>query len=197
MKMIFSGTLAAFVVGAAIASSQTPSTQSGTKASGASGGQTQSGDRSQGGRTQSGGQTQTAGQRNRANQVTYRGYLRGSAAEGWTITPMANRGTVGTAGSKPGAAAGAEGGASSSSTTTYSVVPATNAKVNLSSMGDQCVEIVGILADAGAGGSTGAGNTRSGGNTAGGNMAGSSMSAHNNRTLQVTTIRAMKGGCTQ
>jgi hypothetical protein len=212
MKIMITGTIAALVLGASIASSQTPSTQS------------QPATQPSGGQTQSGAQRQTADQRNQTNQnqtTTYRGYLRGSAASGWTISPVGDRAAA--SGSAAGAAtagagAASAGGASTGGTVTYSVVAPSGSKVNLASLADQCVEIVGSLAPvtgtnssadvhgaAGAAGqATASGNagtrTTPGGNTtagAAGNTSGN-MSAHHNRTLNVTTIRAAaQSSCTQ
>jgi hypothetical protein len=212
MKLIFSSTFAACVLGAAIGSSQTPSTQSGTKPPV---GQTQSGEQTQGGGAQSDAQKQTPGQRAHSTSTTYHGYLRGSAAGGYTISPISNRpGSVGTAGS-----ATAGGGASTHGAATYTVMAPAGSTADLAAMADQCVEIVGVLGpETGTSGSTSgersvagptttsgnadavdAGRSTSGntaaGTTAAGNMAGGNSPHH--RTLTVTTIRAMQGGCTQ
>jgi len=176
MKSIFTGTLAVFVLGAAIASSQTPPAP-----------QAPSGAQPAGGQTEPSGQGQTAGQRSattRSQTTTYKGILKGSATTGWTISPIDSRsGATGTAGATATAGAG--------STTTYAVVAAEGSKVNLSSMADQCVEIVGVLApESGA---------AAGGAAAGGaaGATSSSMSASAHRRLTVTTIKEVEGGCKQ
>jgi hypothetical protein len=126
---------------------------------------------------------------------TYKGYLRGSEAGGWTIQPM--RATAGTAGATSTAGGGATGEMS-----TYSVMVPDGTKVNLATMANQCVEIVGMLApETGATGRTspgaaGGADAAAGANTAAGGGAGatrSSASAH--RALNVTTIKAAEG-CT-
>ena len=144
MKAILTGTVAAFVLGAAIASSQTPP----------AGGQTQQGQpmRQQG--------TPAKGQ-------TYRGYLRGSPATGYTIQPMESRaGATGTAGATPTPEA---------QRTTYTVVAGEGARVNLASMADQCVEVIGVVAPA-MGAPAGAAGGRAG-----------------QRTLTITTIKKAEG----
>ncbi len=174
MKSILTGTFAAFVLGAAIASSQTPPA-----------GQAPS--QPTGGQTQPGAQGQTPEQRRTtAKGQTYRGYLRGSADSGWTIEPIDGRsGATGTAGATA---------TSGASPTTYTVVAAEGAKVNLTSMADQCVEVVGIVAPAAAGArssSDAAGGAESPAAGAAGARAGA------NRTLTITTLKAVEGGCKQ
>jgi hypothetical protein len=235
MKVIFTGTLAAFVLGAAIASSQTPAGQGQTQPRQPSG--TPSGDQKSG-TQQSGTDRRTTGARAQTNEnqtSTYRGYLRRSAAEGWTISPIGNR-TAGRTSGNAGASANAVG--TSGEMQTYSVMAGTGSKIDLAKMADQCVEIVGSLspetgmsssanmggtnapsgagaagganspAGAGAGASANAGERTpdAGGQGAttpgaGGNPpsnASGNMSGHNmHRTLTVTRIRAVQGGCTQ
>jgi hypothetical protein len=174
MKSILTGTFAAFVLGAAIVSSQTPSQQ--TPGAAQPGGQTQPG----GPTTKS--SSPTSDQRNamaKGQTQTYKGYLRGSEAGGWTIQPM--RGTAGTAGAT--ATAGA-------TPVTYSVMVPEGTKVNLTTMADKCVEIVGMLAPEAAGATSTPGAA---GAPAAGATSRSSASAH--RALNVTTIKSAEG-CT-
>jgi hypothetical protein len=121
MKQIFSGTVAAFVLGAAIASSQTPpAAQAPTPAPA----------------QPAAGQAQPAEPRAAAPRTTtYKGILKGSATTGWTLSPV--RSAAGTAGAT--ATAGADA-------VTYSLVAADGSKVDLASMADKCVEIGGVLA---------------------------------------------------
>ncbi len=174
MKSILTGTFSALVLGAAIASSQTPPAS-------------QAPSQPAGGQTQPGAQGQPTEQRSTtAKGQTYRGFLRGSDASGWTIAPLeARSGATGTAGAT--ATSGAD-------TTTYTVVAAEGAKVNLTSMADQCVEVVGVAAPAGAGArssSDAAGGAESPAAGAAGTRAGA------NRTLTITTVKAVEGGCKQ
>ncbi|RPI56810.1 MAG: hypothetical protein EHM55_04025 [Acidobacteria bacterium] len=129
MKTILTGTLAALVLGASIAA-QTPPAERTPAPAQPSGAQTQPAD-----------QGQTAGQQSPASKIqttTYRGILQGSAASGFTITPIDTRaGASSTAGATATAGAGGK--------TTYTVVAAEGAKVNLASMADQCVEIAGVV----------------------------------------------------
>jgi hypothetical protein len=225
MKVIFTGTLAAFVLGAAIASSQTPAGQ------GPSQGQQPSGTQRP--------TTETRNQTNKTQTATYRGYLRGSATEGFTISPIGNR-TTGSTSRSAGASGTAVG--TSGEMQTYSVMTGEGANVNLASMANQCVEIVGSLSPetgmspgahmgggahtpgvssgASAGGltpdaaggqapenpgqlaTTPGANTPTGNapgaNTPAGNAPGANTSGHTmHRTLTVTRIRAVQGGCTQ
>lgn len=211
MKVIFSGTLAAFVLGAAIASSQTPYGEGQSQGKQPSTAQP-SGDQ-KGGQQQSGTQRRTTGARNQTNRnqtVTYRGFLRGSAAEGWTILPIANRAT----GRTPRSAGASEGAVGTSGEMqTFSVMTSEGSKVDLASLADQCVEIVGSLSpDMGM---SSGGVENPGGQTpdaAGGQapenpeqlrtMPGAktptATSGHTmHRTLTVSRIRAVQGGCTQ
>ena len=127
MKSILTGTFAAVVLGAAIASSQTPPAQ-------------------QAPAPPAGAQAQPTAQEPaqrtapaKAQTTTYKGILKGSAATGWTISPITARsGEANT----PGATATA-GGADQ---VTYTVVAAEGAKVDLASKADDCVEITGVLA---------------------------------------------------
>lgn len=182
MKVIFTGTIAAVVLGAAIASSQTPEPAQPTAPVAA--------EQAQPAQPQADAPRQPAADRAQAprsqSTTTYRGILKGSAANGWTIAPIAARAAAST--STPGATATA-GASTSSSTTTYNVL-STDAKVDLASMADQCVEIVGSLLPESSSSSAAA-------SPAAGAAAGARSSASSNRTLTVTTIRAMQGGCTQ
>lgn len=173
MKSILTGTFSALVLGAAIASSQTPPAS-------------QAPSQPAGGQTQPGAQGQPTEQRSTtAKGQTYRGVLRGSDASGWTIAVIdARSGATGTAGAT----------ATSGADTTYTVVAADGTKVNLTSMADQCVEVVGVVAPAGAGArssSDAAGGAESPAAGAAGTRAGA------NRTLTITTVKAVEGGCKQ
>ena len=126
MKQIFSGTVAAFVLGAAIASSQTPppAAQAPTPAPA----------------QPAAGQAQPAEPRAaapRTQTTTYKGVLKGSATTGWTLSPIRG-GSSSTAG-----ATATAGGADA---VTYSIVAADGTKVDLASMANQCVEVAGVLA---------------------------------------------------
>ncbi len=127
MKQVFSFTVAAFVLGAAIASSQTPpAAQAPTPAPA----------------QPAAGQAQPAEPRAAAPRTTtYKGILKGSATTGWTLSPV--RSASGTAG-----ATATAGGADA---VTYSIVAADGSKVDLASMADKCVEVGGVLAPAAGG----------------------------------------------
>ncbi len=128
MKQIFSGTVAAFILGAAIASSQTPpAAQAPTPAPA----------------QPAAGQAQPAEPRAaapRTQTTTYKGVLKGSATTGWTLSPIRG-GASNTAG-----ATATAGGAD-----TYTIVAADGTKVDLASMANQCVEVAGVLAPEAAG----------------------------------------------
>ena len=179
MKVIFTGTIAAVVLGAAIASSQTPEPAQPTAPVAAEQAQPAAQPAADAPRQPAADRPQAARSQ---SSTTYRGILKGSATSGWTIAPIGARSAAAT--STPGATATA--GASTSSTTTYNVI-STDPKVDLTTMADQCVEIAGSLlpesASSSAASSPAAGAARS--------------AAASNRTLTVTTIRAMQGGCTQ
>jgi hypothetical protein len=121
MKHIVSGTVAAFVLGAAIASSQTPpAAQAPTPAPA----------------QPAAGQAQPAEPRAAAPRTTtYKGILKGSAASGFTLSPV--RSSSSTAGAT--ATSGADA-------VTYTIVTADGSKVDLASMADKCVEVAGVLA---------------------------------------------------
>jgi hypothetical protein len=127
MKQVFSFTVAAFVLGAAIASSQTPpAAQAPTPAPA----------------QPAAGQAQPAEPRAAAPRTTtYKGILKGSATSGWTLSPV--RSASGTAG-----ATATAGGADA---VTYSIVTADGSKVDLAAMADKCVEVGGVLAPAAGG----------------------------------------------
>jgi hypothetical protein len=163
MRVIFTGTFAAFVLGAAIASSQTQQ-PSGTQQQGA------------GGQSQTQSDTQRQGNQSNQKQTTIRGYLRGSAASGWTITPVGTGSGAGASGSTAaGGTTSGAGGTSSAGTATYMVVAPTGGSVNLANMADQCVEIVGSLApETGAGSSAGRSTSGSSGAGTAGAGAGTS-----------------------
>jgi hypothetical protein len=186
MKSIITGTLAAFVLGAAIASSQTPPA-----------GQAPAGAQPSADQTQPRGQAPTPAtpQRSTSATQTYRGFLRGSEASGWTISPMASRaGATGTAGAT--ATAGA-------TPTTYSVMTSQGSKVDLAPLADQCVEIVGALApESATGGAAGRTSPVAAGEPAavaagGQHNEGAAPSSHSatHRALTVTSIKAVEGGC--
>ena len=123
MKHIVSGTVAAFVLGAAIASSQTPPAAQPPTPPPAQ---------------PAAGQAQPAEPRAAAPRTqtsTYKGILKGSAASGWTLSPV--RSASSTAGAT--ATSGADA-------VTYSIVTADGSKVDLASMADKCVEVAGVLA---------------------------------------------------
>ncbi len=219
MKQIITGTFAAVVLGAAIASSQTPQ----------QGAQSPSGEQKAGGQTTT--QQPAGGRQAQGNttSTTYTGYLRGSAATGYTFSPIGNRAGSGAAATAPGGAAAGTSGAPSVSGTsgagaagriTYNIVAGEQAKVDFTKLADQCVEIVGVVVPAtgasgmntgagaqgqtSTGGNLAAGNTSTAGNTsAGGTAAGGentdlkNTQGQTNRTLTVTSIRAVQGGCTQ
>ena len=164
MRTLFTGTIAALLLGAAVASSQTPPAQPPA-------GQTPPSTAQPSGQTKPADQTTpaspTAGQKPpMAKGTTYRGFLRGSDTSGWTFSPIADKG----ASAAPGATATAGPGAAAGATT-YSIVAPASAKASLSTMADQCVEIVGTLAP-------------------------ESAASKANRELTVTTIRPAQG-CTQ
>ena len=166
MRTLFTGTIAALVLGAAVASSQTPPPAQTPPAAQTPSAQTPP--------------SQPPAQAKPAEKTTtYRGFLRGSDASGWTISPIADR----PASAAPGATATA--GAVTPSGPTYSVIAPAVSKVKLSDMADQCVEIVGVLAPEGAV-SSGAGAAASPG-----------MPSKATRALNVTAIREVQGGCTQ
>ncbi len=125
MKQVFSFTVAAFVLGAAIASSQTPpAAQAPTPAPA----------------QPAAGQAQPAEPRAaapRTQTTTYKGVLKGSATTGWTLSPIRG-GASNTAG-----ATATAGGADA---LTYTIVAADGSKVDLGSMANQCVEVAGVLA---------------------------------------------------
>ena len=135
MKHILSGTVAAFVLGAAIASSQTPPAAQAPPSPAPA--------------QPPAGQAQPAGppteQRSAAprNQgTTYKGILKGSATTGWTLSPIRGGAT---------STAGATATAGGADAVTYSVVTADGSKVDLASMANQSVEIAGVLAPEAAG----------------------------------------------
>ena len=181
MKSIVTGTFAAFVLGAAIASSQTPPPA----------GQAPAGAKPADEQTKPAGQAEPAGQKSataKPQTQTYRGYLRGSEASGWTIAPM-------TARSGASSTAGATATAGGAAPVTYKVVVADASKTDLASLADQCVEIVGMLApESGAGG---AGRTSPGGGAENPAAGAAAQSGSVNRTLSVTTIKEVEGGCKQ
>ena len=185
MKSVITGTFAAFVLGAAIASSQTP----------APAGQAPAGAKPADEQTKPAGQAEPAGQRSTAAKPqTYRGYLRGSAASGWTISPIDARAAA-------SSTAGATATAGGANAVTYKVVAADSSKADFASMADQCVEIVGVLApesgagrtSPAAGGAAGAG----GGDTPAPGAGAGAQSGSMNRTLTATTIKTVEGGCKQ
>jgi hypothetical protein len=166
MKSILTGTFATLVLGAAIASSQTPPAQ---QAPAPAGGQAQP------------AVQEPAGQRNapaKAQASTYKGILKGSAASGWTISPITARSA---AANTPGATATA-GGADQ---VTYIVVAAEGAKVDLASMADDCVEISGVLSPEMARATPGASDPAAAAAAAG--------ATAKNRTLTVVTIKEAEG----
>lgn len=168
MKASSTRTFAAVVLSAAIASAQTPAPK--------------------GGQTPSGGDTASGA------QTRYRGYLRGSAATGFTISPITDRRASATATAPGGAAAGASVGTSGTAeAVTYNVVAGPSAKTDLARMADQCVEIVGTLVPETV--TRGAGANTSSKMTAA--AAAGHAAAQMNRTLTVTRIRAVQGGCSQ
>jgi len=130
MKQIFSCTVAALVLGASIASSQTPpAAQAPTPAPA----------------QPAAGQAQPAEPRAaapRSQTTTYKGVLKGSATTGWTLAPI--RGGASTT-------AGATATAGGADAVTYSIVAADGSKVDLASMANQCVEVAGVLAPEAAG----------------------------------------------
>ena len=168
MKSILTGTFAAFVLGAAIASSQTPPP---------------AGQAPAGGAKPSDEQTQPAGQTERSATAkpqtsTHRGILKGSATTGWTISPISAR-------SAATSTAGATATAGGADAVTYSVLAADPSKVNLESMADKCVEIVGVLApESGAAARPSADAPASPG-----------AAAARTRALTVATIKEVEGGC--
>ncbi len=169
MKSILTGTVAAFVLGAAIASSQTP-----PPAGQAPAGAKPSDEQAQpAGQTEPGQRTATA----KPQTSTHRGILKGSATTGWTISPIGAR-------SAATSTAGATATAGGADALTYSVVAADPSKVNLESMADQCVEIVGVLAPETAAAKPGADAPASPG-----------AAAARTRTLTVATIKEVEGGC--
>jgi hypothetical protein len=177
MKAIVTGTFAALVLGAAVASSQTPPAAQTPSPKPAA---------------PPAGQTQPSGQEQRSattksQTTTYRGVLKGSDASGWTITPITTRG----ASSSTAGATATAGGASD--TLTYSVVVAEGSKTNLSSMADQCVEIAGVVGPDAAG----AARTSPGAGSPGAGAAGQAAAGAAKRVLTVTTIKEVEGGCKQ
>ena len=127
MKSILTGTLATLVLGAAIASSQTPPPPAGQAPAPA---------------PPAGAQTQPAGETQKSTPAkpqtsTYKGVLKGSATSGWTIAPV-------TAKSAASSTAGATATAGGADQVTYTVI-ATDPKVDLADMADDCVEIAGVL----------------------------------------------------
>jgi hypothetical protein len=162
MKSILTGTLATLVLGAAIASSQTPPAQ-------------QAPAPPAGGATPPAVQ-EPAGQRSapaKPQTSTYKGILKGSAASGWTISPITARSG---AANTPGATATAGG-----DQVTYTVVAAEGGKVDLASMADDCVEISGVLSPEGARATPGASDPAA------------AAAAAKNRTLTVVTIKEAEG----
>jgi hypothetical protein len=208
MKVIFTSTVAALVLGAAIASAQTPAPRADQEA----GGQAQQPSTAQPAGAQTPSPTPSGAQKPSAEREqttaskgqTYKGYLRGGA-NGWTFSPMSDR-AASTAG-----AAGAAGASSPTATsgrdTTFNLV-AGGGSVDFTKLANQCVEIVassapasGASSSAGAaaGGAAtpgGAGATAGGAGAAAGGAGMSSSSSSTARTLTVTTIRAAEG-CTQ
>ena len=164
MKSILTGTFAAVLLGAAIASSQTPPAQ-------------------QAPAPPAGAQAQPAAQEPaqrtapaKPQTSTYKGILKGSAASGWTISPITARsGAAGT----PGATATAGG-----DQVTYTVVAAEGAKVDLASMADDCVEISGVLSPETARATPGQSDPAA---------AAAAGAAAKNRTLTVVTIKDADG----
>jgi hypothetical protein len=78
-------------------------------------------------------------------------------------------------------------------TLTYNVVAAEGSKTNLSSMADQCVEIVGVVApDAGGAARTAPGAA---GSPSAGAAGQAAAGAATKRVLTVTTIKEVEGGC--
>jgi hypothetical protein len=84
----------------------------------------------------------------------------------------------------PGATATAGTGADA----TYTVVAAEGTTVNLTSMADQCVEVVGVVAPAAA-----AARPQAGGAETPAAGAAGARTASANRTLTITTIKAAEG----
>jgi hypothetical protein len=127
MKSIVTGTVAALVLGAALANAQNPPAA-----------QPPSPTLSQPPATQA-QPSQPAEPRSTAAKSqtsTFTGYLKGSADSGFTLSPTNTRSSAST----PGATATA-----GAPTVTYSIVTADGSKVNLGSMADQCVEVTGVL----------------------------------------------------
>jgi hypothetical protein len=105
---------------------------------------------------------------------TYKGILKGSESTGWTIQPITPRGTAGATATAGGAPV------------TYSIVVPEGTRVNLTTMADKCVEIVGTLAPETPGAaSPGA---------AGAPAAGATSRAQH-RALTITTVKSAEG-CT-
>jgi hypothetical protein len=209
MKVIFTSTVAALVLGTAIATAQTPAPRADQEA----GAQAQQPSTAQPAGAQTPSPTPSGAQKPSAEREqtsaskgqTYKGYLRGGA-NGWTFTPITDR-AASTAG-----AAGAAGASSPTATsgrdTAFNLV-AGGGSVDFTKLANQCVEIVASAAPAsgasssagataGGAGATpgGAGATAGGAGAAAGGAGMSSSSSSTARTLTVTTIRAAEG-CTQ
>jgi hypothetical protein len=156
MKLILTGTLATFVLGAAIASSQTPAPAGQAPAPPA---QTQP--------AQPAGEPAQKATPAKPQTTTYKGVLKGSAASGFTISPIAPR-------SAASSTAGATATAGGADQVTYTVI-VTDPKVDLAGMADDCVEVAGVLGPEPS--------------PAGAGAAG----AAKNRILTVTTIKEAEG----
>ena len=159
MKSILTGTLATLVLGAAIASSQTPPPAGQAPASPPAGAQTQP--------AQPAGETAQKSTPAKPQTTLYKGVLKGSAASGFTISPIAPR-------SAASSTAGATATAGGADQVTYTVI-VTDPKVDLADMTDDCVEIAGVLGPEPS--------------PAGAGAAGASK----NRILTVTSIKEAEG----